>query len=247
MVQLASVRHGNGRVELLSSFQSPVLVFAGHFGSGKTEIAVNFALELAAVRRVNLVDLDLVKAYFRCRLARDAVVPRGIRLVAPEGELSQADLPILLPEVAGLIRRREETTVLDVGGDDSGARVLGSLAGGFPPDYELLLVVNQRRPSSEHADATLAMMAEIEEAARLKVTGLVSNTHLMAETTPAIVRDGIAMCREVEARSGRPLRFACAEAPIAAALGDLDLPLLVVRRHILPPFMKRPMKTRLAV
>jgi hypothetical protein len=236
-------------VDLLSSFQSPVLVFAGHFGSGKTEIAVNFALELAAVRgnQVNLVDLDLVKAYFRCRLARDAVVPRGIRLVAPEGELSQADLPILLPEVAGLIRRRDERTVIDVGGDDSGARVLGSLAGAFPPDYELLLVVNQRRPSSEDADATLAMMAEIEEAARLKVTGLVSNTHLMAETTPAIVREGIAMCRQVEARSGRKLRFACAEAPIVASLGDVDVPLLTVRRHILPLFMHRPMKTRLAV
>jgi hypothetical protein len=236
-------------VDLLSSFQSPVLVFAGHFGSGKTEIAVNFALELAAMHRgqINLVDLDLVKAYFRCRLARDAVVPRGIRLVAPEGELSQADLPILLPEVAGLIKRREGTTVIDVGGDDSGARVLGSLAQVFPSDYELLLVVNQRRPSSENADATLAMMAEIEEAARLKVTGLVSNTHLMAETTPAIVQEGIAMCREVEQRSGRRLRFACAEAPIVERLGDPGVPLLTLRRHILPPFMHRPMKTRLAV
>ena len=236
-------------MDLLRSFQSPVLVFAGHFGSGKTEIAVNFALELAAVRQgqVNLVDLDLVKAYFRCRLARDAVVPRGIRLVAPEGELSQADLPILLPEIGGLVRQRDQATVIDVGGDDSGARVLGSLAGAFPPDYELLLVVNQRRPSSENAAATLEMMADIEEAARLKVTGLVSNTHLMAETTPAIVKEGIAMCREVEATSGRPLRFACAEAPLVAALGDVDVPLLTVRRHILPPFMKRPMKTRLAV
>jgi hypothetical protein len=236
-------------VDVLSSFQSPVLVFAGHFGSGKTEIAVNFALALAAMRRghINLVDLDLVKAYFRCRLARDAVTPRGIRLVAPEGELSQADLPILLPEVGGLIKRREGTTVIDVGGDDSGARVLGSLVAAFPPDYELLLVVNQRRPSSENADATLVMMAEIEEAARLKVTGLISNTHLMAETTPAIVQEGIAMCREVEQRSGRPLRFACAEAPIVARLGDAGVPLLTLRRHILPPFMHRPMKTRLAV
>jgi hypothetical protein len=224
-----------------------VLVLAGHFGSGKTEIAVNLALELAALRQVNLVDLDLVKPYFRCRLARDAVVPRGVRLVAPEGDLSYADLPILLPEVAGLLRRPDQTTILDVGGDDSGARVLGALGGAIPDGYELLLVVNARRPSTEDADATLAMMGEIEGAAGLRVTGLVSNTHLMAETTPAIVHAGIAMCRAVEARSGRPLRFACAEAPLAASLGDLDVPLLPLRRHILPPFLKRPMNTRLSV
>ena len=79
------------------------------------------------------------------------------------------------------------------------------------------------------------------------MTGLISNTHLMAETTPAIVLEGIAMCREVEARSGRPLRFACAEAPLVASLGDVGVPLLTLRRYILPPFMHRPMKTRLAV
>ena len=235
-------------MDLFRSFQSPVLVFAGHFGSGKTEIAVNFALELAALRQVNLVDLDLVKAYFRCRLARDAVVPRGIRLVAPEGELSQADLPILLPEIAGLCGRTDEVSILDVGGDDSGARVLGALGGALHEgNHELLLVINARRPSTEDADSTLAVMGEIEGAARLRVTGLVSNTHLMGETTPAIVRDGIALGREVAARSGRPLRFACAEETLAPSLGDLDVPLLPLRRHILPPFLKRPMSTRLAV
>jgi len=235
-------------VDLLRSFQSPVLILAGHFGSGKTEIAVNLALALADQCQVNLVDLDLVKPYFRCRLARDAVQPRGVRLVAPEGDLSQADLPILLPEVAALCARTDQVTILDVGGDDSGARVLGALGGALHEgNHELLLVINARRPSTEHADATLAVMGEIEGAARLRVTGLVSNTHLMGETTPAIVREGVALCREVAARSGRPLRFACVEETLAPTLGDLGVPLLPLRRHILPPFLKRPMSTRLAV
>jgi len=236
-------------VDLLKSFTSPTLVLVGHFGSGKTEIAVNLALALAARRpNVNLVDLDLVKPYFRCRLARDAVGLRGVRLVAPEGEQFHSDLPILLPEIAGLLRRDDQLTILDVGGDDSGARVLGALHGAIQGERcELLLVVNARRPATETAAATQVVLGEIEAAARLRVTGLVSNTHLMAETTPDIVCEGLAVCREVAAATGRPVRFVCAEQALAERLPDLDAPLLPLTRYILPPFVPRPVPTRLAV
>jgi hypothetical protein len=243
-------------VDLLRDLSRPVLILVGHFGSGKTEIAVNLALALAAAppgaeappAPVNLVDLDLVKPYFRCRLARDAVTPRGVRLVAPDGELSYADLPILLPEIAGLLGQPGQRSVLDVGGDDSGARVLGALGDAIPADrHELLLVVNARRPSTYDLESTLQVLGEIEGAARLRVTGLISNTHLMGETTAAEVAEGLALCRAVAERSGRPVRFACAEAPLAATLPELGVPLLPLRRYILPPFLARPMRTRLAV
>ena len=236
-------------MDLLKSFTCPTLVLVGHFGSGKTEIAVNLALALAAERpAVNLVDLDLVKPYFRCRLARDAVGPRGVRLVAPEGEYFHSDLPILMPEIAGLLQRDDQLTILDVGGDDTGARVLGALRGAIRDgQYELLLVVNARRPGTATAVATVAVLDEIEAAAHLRVTGLVSNTHLMAETTPAIVREGLALCREVTALTGRRTRFVCAEQALAPQLSDLDAPLLPLTRHIVPPFIPRPVPTRLAV
>jgi len=225
-----------------------VIALVGHFGSGKTEIAVNLGLTLAETRQVTLVDLDVVKPYFRLRLARDAVMPRGIRLIAPEGELGYSDLPILLPEVAGSLRHGHETTILDVGGDESGARVLGALGHVLAPlKHDLLFVVNTRRPSTEDGDAVLAVMGEIEGAARLRVTGLIANTHLMDETTVDDIREGIEVCRNVERRSGRPLRFACAEERFAEALGDVGVPLLPLRRHIVPLFLKRPMRTTLAV
>ncbi|MEK6629746.1 MAG: cobalamin biosynthesis protein CbiA [Acidobacteriota bacterium] len=199
---------------------APITVLVGHFGAGKTEIAVNLAFGWRARgAQVSLVDLDLVKPYFRSRLLRDDLTARGIDLVAPQGEHFYADLPILLPEVRGAVslaaggRRR---AILDVGGADVGSRVLGALAGLSDPALtDVLFVVNGNRPFAEDAPAVLRMLRDIEKVSRLRVTGLIANTHLMEETTPAIVEAGLDLAEHVSRASQLPVRFWAVLARIA--------------------------------
>jgi RecA/RadA recombinase len=203
-------------------FASRVTVIAGHFGSGKTEIAVNGAVRLAgAGERVALVDLDVVKPYFRSRATRDFMAGLGVRVVAPGGEHAHADLPIVLPEVRGLVQDGRSKVLVDVGGDPVGARALGSISDVIPrEESEHLLVLNFCRPYTETVDDAVLMAREIEAAARLPVTGLISNTHLLAETTLAVVLRGYEMTKEVGQRLALPVLAVVMERETARHLGD---------------------------
>ena len=219
-----------------------LLMVVGPYGAGKTEVAVNLAYHLvAADRRVWLADLDLVNPYFRSREARQELEAAGVRVVVPPGAQVHADLPIVLPEIAGMLPPPEDVTALfDVGGDDVGARVLASLRPGLgDAPYELWQVVNPRRPLHGTVEACLAMQAELEEAARLAVTGLVVNTHLMEETTPEVVLEGVALARELGARAGLPVRAVAVLEELAAdpAIEALEEPRLWMRRRMRPPWL----------
>jgi hypothetical protein len=229
-----------GRRDALESLPEPVVILAGHFGSGKSEIALNLAFGFAGLgREVSIVDLDVVKPYFRCRQAREELQAHGIRLVAPEGELSFAELPIILPEIRHLVQHGNGKVVLDVGGDPVGTRALGSLADVMRPDKtHHLLVLNFRRPYTETVDDAVEMVRAIEQAGRLPVTGLVSNTHLLAETTPEIVLEGLRLAEEAAKRVGVPVVAVGVDAKTEAALAGRDLgrPLVVLTRRITTPF-----------
>jgi hypothetical protein len=225
-----------------------VTVYVGHFGSGKTEIALNRALELAAAgHAVTLADLDVVKPYFRSRSARAMLADRGIELLAPAGANIHADLPIIVPQIRSHLRESSRRLIMDVGGDDVGARVLGSLADVVPVDEtDCLLVLNFRRPSTPDPERAAAMIREIETVGRLAVTGLISNTHLMDETTPEVVLEGYRMACETSAAVGVPLRAVTALAEHAAELDSVELecPLVVLRRIVIPPVEHdRPVRT----
>jgi hypothetical protein len=238
----------------LDLFTRRVLVLVGHFGSGKSELAVNVAFGLRnRGAEVTLVDLDLVKPYFRCRLAKDDLEARGIRLVAPMGDRFYADLPILVPEARGLAQggtARTDRVIFDVGGDDLGARVLGSLSGLLDrAATDLLFVVNGNRPFAEDLPACQAMLRDVQAAARMAVTGLVANTHLMDETTPTTVLEGIHLARNLETATGIPLRCCAMQAGIAQAFGGPDgavegLKMLVLERYIVAPFAAKPRGSR---
>jgi hypothetical protein len=229
--------------------KAPVTVLVGHFGAGKTEIAVNLAFGLRERRAdVTLVDLDLVKPYFRSRLAHDDLVARGIDLVTPTSEYFQADLPIVVPGVRAAVaeaaagRRR---VVVDVGGADVGARVLGSIPGFNDPDTaDILFVVNGNRPFAETPAAVIAMLREVETSAKLKVNGLVANTHLIDETTTEIVREGIELATEVGRATGLPVRFCAVLGRLAGLSIDQvagEVPVLPIDRYITPPIeLRRP-------
>jgi len=225
---------------------APVTVLVGHFGAGKSEIAVNLAFGWRERGdAVTVVDLDVVKPYFRSRLLRDEMQARGIGLVVPDGDRFYADLPIVVPEVRGAVGRAMAglgRAVLDVGGADVGARVLGSLAGLDDPHLaDVIFVVNGNRPFAESPEAVMDMLREIERVSKLTVTGLAANTHLINETTDDTVVEGLALADAVSRASGLPVRFwamLAHRAPDPSAFSPL--PWLPLTRQITTPLEPRP-------
>ena len=221
---------------------APIVGFVGNYGSGKTEVAVNYAQQIVSLgRQVNMADLDIVNPYFRCREATEALEAVGIHVVVPRGQYKHADLPILLPEVRGLLRRTDEISVLDVGGDDVGARALSHLAHDFPDTggYRLLQVINRSRPFTDTVQGCLKMRAQIEASSRLRVTGLVSNTHLIEETTAETITEGYAFALEVAEAAQLPLEMVVIPNWLTDEL-DLEAfepPVLVIDRQMNPPWL----------
>jgi hypothetical protein len=226
-----------------------VLVFCGGFGTGKTEVAVNFALSLARTgRRVRLADLDIVNLYFRSREVRQRLRALGVDVLVPEERLVSADLPIIVPEVRGALERADGYLVLDLGGDPSGARVMASLAGLVPPEQTATwLVVNSRRPESSSADGVLRLIAGIESASGLEVSGLVVNSHLVEQTTPAVVVEGIRLAEAVGGAGGPRIVFVAMERRLQGEfdVGSVGYPVMLLDREMLKPWETgaRPVET----
>jgi hypothetical protein len=221
------------------------IILVGDYGSGKTEIAVNLALLLAThagARRVAIADLDLVNPYFRCREAIEPLERAGLRVVVPEGGHRFADLPILMPQVKGLLQDTASWSILDVGGDEAGSRVLANLASAFAPSvHELWFVVNANRPFNDTPDGCVRTVRRIEASTHLRVTGLVPNTHLMEETTTKMVMDGVALANDVAALLAVPVRLVAAMESVVASIDDdaFPVPLLRMRRIMVPPWVRR--------
>lgn len=229
---------------VFASAKKRVIIFTGNYGSGKTEVSVNFTLGLATREPdLAIVDLDIVNPYFRCREAIGPLEEAGIEVIVPRGETFASELPIILPEVKGAMTRDTGRLVLDVGGDDVGARVLASFGPVLRDDRaDLLMVLNARRPFTDTVDGALRIIREIEAASRLKVTGLVCNTHLMEETQVEMIQEGVALAEAVGAEIGATVRFVAAmdslaEAYVRAMDGAPPYPVLPMVRHMVPPWI----------
>ena len=218
-----------------------LVMVVGNYGSGKTEVCVNLALRLArAGARVQIADLDIVNPYFRCREARILMERNGIRVVVPPGAQAFADLPIIMPEIKGMLKPGKGTiSIFDVGGDDVGAKVLASMRPSIE-SYELWQVINSKRPFTTTADGCLQMQRAVEHASRLKVTGLVANSHLIEDTTPDVVLEGWRLACEVSASAGMPVRCVAVMEQLADSPGmaEVETPLLRLQRHMLPPWLQ---------
>ena len=243
------MHEASARLTAFEVLKAPVTILVGHFGAGKTEIAVNLAFGWRdRGAEVSVVDLDVVKPYFRSRLLRDEMQARGIALVVPGGDQFYADLPIVVPAVrgaVGLAVAGHRRVIMDVGGADVGARVLGSLPGLDDPALtDVLFVVNGSRPFAETPAAVTGMLREIEHASKLRVTGLIANTHLMEETTAEVVEAGLGLADAVARETGLPVRCSAILARLvdtAAAMGNHHgLPWLPLTRLITPPLELRP-------
>ncbi|MBN2384741.1 cobalamin biosynthesis protein CbiA [bacterium] len=225
----------------LQTIQAKVIIIVGHFGSGKTEVAVNFVRFLAEQGRTDLklVDLDVVNPYFRSREARQALEALGIEVIAPVNEDFYNESPIISPQIKTELIARQSTVILDVGGDDLGARVLSSLNDAFiEGEYELWVVLNKNRPFTSDPAGCLKMIKEIEAASRLKVTGLISNTHLINETTLDIIREGFYLVKKVTEETGIPVKFVTADYSLQAQIQvhDFPVPVLFLERLMLKPW-----------
>lgn len=183
-------------------------ILCGHYGSGKTNVAVNLAYALRKEHaRVTIADLDIVNPYFRTKDSREDFAARDIGLICSEYANSNVDIPALPPEMYAITDDKSLTVVLDIGGDDRGALALGRLAPSIKAEgnYEMLMVINRYRPLTPDAPSTLEVMKEIETACGIPFTGLVNNSNLGPETTAADVLASVAYARSVEEQSGVPL------------------------------------------
>ena len=219
-----------------------IVVIVGNYGSGKTEISVNLAAErkLAGLD-VSIADLDLVNPYFRAREARKQLVALGIQVILPAEKYLQADLPILSPAVAGLLRRPAGLTILDVGGDNVGATVLASLGDamqGHP--FRMLQVINPLRPFTDKVTGCLRMRDAIEKSSRMPVSGIIGNANLIDETTADVIYQGYDFVAQVSRESGLPLEFITVSTLLADQIDRkrFSCPLLVLHRQLVPPWKK---------
>lgn len=174
-------------------------IIIGAYGSGKSEYSIHLARSLkSAGKDVVLADMDVVNPYFRSRDVRDVFAQEGIEVIAPDGEFSHADLPMISPRIKGAIENYQKTVILDVGGDPAGCRTLGRFVEQIKKrGYILRLVVNTSRPFTTTKEEILAMIEMLEFSAKLKVGELICNTNLMEYTDASLVEEGIRVVQEV--------------------------------------------------
>ena len=219
-------------------------LFAGHYGSGKTNIAVNYALLLAAEGKpVCIGDLDIVNPYFRTADSAKELEKAGVELISSQYANSNVDLPALPAENYRLVQDKRVYGIMDIGGDDRGAYALGRYVPYIKEenDYRMAFVANCYRPLTRTAEDALEVMREIESACSLPFTCIVNNSNLGPETTAQTVLDSLDFIQKLTELSGLPLWLHTAEKTVATALsGSLDsvLPLQLQEKYFDLPFQK---------
>lgn len=200
-----------------------VTLFAGHYGSGKTNIAVNYALMLKN-KGLNTViaDMDIVNPYFRTKDSEKELSEAGIRLISSQYASSNVDLPALPQDLYNVIDDRSEYAVLDIGGDDRGAYALGRYAESLKKenDYEMFMVINKFRPLTCDVQSTLEVMDEIQTACGMKFTAIVNNSNLGDETTAEDVLGSVEYAEAVSAATGLPVKLTTVRAELYNELSD---------------------------
>jgi hypothetical protein len=191
-----------------------IIVFLGAYGSGKSEVAVNTALLMAQrnaapERRVVLADLDIINPFFRSFDAADVLAEGNVRIIASRFANTNVEVPAVPGEVSAVFDQPDIRAVLDIGGEDMGARIVSVLKDRIAAvPNEILMVVNIHRPFTSSAVAIVRMMRELEEAAGLSVTGIVNNANLLEWTDPADLLAAGMVLKEVTETTGIPVVFA---------------------------------------
>ena len=219
-------------------------LFAGHYGSGKTNIAVNYAISLAREgKRVVIGDLDIVNPYFRTKDSAARLEQAGVELISPQFANTNVDLPALPAEAYRLVEDKGSFGIMDIGGDDRGAYALGRYVPAIKAEgnYRMVFVANCYRPLTRTPEDALEVMREIEAACGLCFTDIVNNSNLGPETTAQTVLDSVGYIERLMELSGLPLFAHTAENAVADALtGKLSpvFPLLLQEKYFDLPSQK---------
>ena len=201
-------------------------LFAGHYGSGKTNIAVNYALHLAKEgQKVCIADLDIVNPYFRTKDSAKELEEAGVHLISPQFANTNVDLPALPAEAYRLVTDKSSYGIMDIGGDDRGAYALGRYVPAILEEgnYRMAFVANCYRPLTRTPEEALEVMREIEAACGIPMTHIVNNANLGHETTAQTVLDSLDYMQQLSQLSGLPIWLHTAESSVAAQLeGKLE-------------------------
>ncbi len=196
-----------------------ITLFFGHYGSGKTNIAINYALQLKKqYDKVAIADIDIVNPYFRTKDSEAELTEAGIKVISLPFANTNVDLPALPPEVYGLVQDKTTVAVMDIGGDDRGAYALGRYAPYLleEKDYEAVFVANFYRPLTQTAEEAFEVLQEIENACGIKMTAIVNNSNIGEETTEASVEKTRAEAEKLSQIAGIPVIFTSVDESIAS-------------------------------
>lgn len=197
-----------------------IRIVTGHYGSGKTEFSVNYAVELAKIKRkVALVDLDVINLYFRSREKSLLLENMGIKVISSSINAPAVDVPAISGEVYAPLEDESYDVVLDLGGDPAGARVLGRYEEFFVNGkYDMFYILNANRQETSTADKAIEYLKRIENMARIKVTALVNNTHMLKSTTVDDLLRGQKVALEVSEKLDIPIKYISVIKNVAALL-----------------------------
>ncbi len=185
-----------------------ITIISGHYGSGKTHIAVNLAIDLKKQHdKCALADIDIVNPYFRSLDSKGYLTDNGIRLICSEYANSNVDIPALPQDIYSVTDDSELYSILDVGGDERGALALGRLSPAIAEEgnFDMLYVVNFYRPLTADVPSAIEVMREIEAACHLKFTGVINNSNLGRETTAQDVIGSLPLADELSKQTGLPV------------------------------------------
>ena len=187
-----------------------IRIITGHYGSGKTEFAVNYVHKLreSVEGKVAIADLDIVNVYFRSREKKEELEERGIQVIASNLDTAVADVPAVSGAMAMPVINKEYQYVVDLGGNDVGTLVLGRIKPLLDhAEADFFMVVNAYRPNTSTPEGIIEQMENLEYAAGLKVTGFINNTNLVRETTAECLLHGDEVLKEVTKRTGVPVKY----------------------------------------
>ncbi len=193
-------------------FDKRITIFSGHYGSGKTNVAVNYAVALAnAGVKTSIYDLDIVNPYFRTVDAEKTLSKEGVELVVSPFAESNVDIPAMNAASYKMLDVNSGNAVVDLGGDDRGALAMGRFSDGIKAenDYDMLLVLNVYRPETRDAYGVIEIMREIERVSEISFTGIINNSNLGLETSAQTVYNSLDIVDKVSLATGLPVKFTC--------------------------------------